>query len=186
MIIHIEIKGLYAYFQRPDSCTDKSTYSVPPPCAIRGILESIYNRPNLRWYINRIYVLTPIRFVRQDRLLVLRSVRYVADAHLRLIEHSAANERPELYQHIVEKRIENNEYFHTPYLGLQKYPASIQIWNGAEIPTIHDTRDFGLMLYDFDFSDPQKTAPRVFHAIMRCGIIETTNVDTFVIGKKND
>jgi CRISPR-associated protein Cas5d len=38
------------------------SYDVMTPSAARGILEAIYWKPNIRWVIDRIYVLNPIRF----------------------------------------------------------------------------------------------------------------------------
>lgn len=38
------------------------SYDVMTPSAARGLIEAVYWHPGLRWHIDRIYVLNPIRF----------------------------------------------------------------------------------------------------------------------------
>lgn len=61
MSVKVEIWGDYALFSRPELKTERVTYDVITPSAARGILEAIYWHPGLRWIIDRIYVLSPIR-----------------------------------------------------------------------------------------------------------------------------
>lgn len=61
MSVKVEIRGDYALFSRPELKTERVTYDVITPSAARGILEAIYWHPGLRWIIDRIYVLSPIR-----------------------------------------------------------------------------------------------------------------------------
>lgn len=42
--------------------TERVSYDVITPSAARGIIESVYYHPGLKWVIDRIYVLSPIRF----------------------------------------------------------------------------------------------------------------------------
>jgi CRISPR-associated protein Cas5d len=42
--------------------TERVSYDVMTPSAARGLLESIYWHPGLKWVIDRIYVRSPIRF----------------------------------------------------------------------------------------------------------------------------
>lgn len=61
MPVKVEIWGDYALFSRPELKTERVTYDVITPSAARGILESLFWHPGLRWIIDRIYVLSPIR-----------------------------------------------------------------------------------------------------------------------------
>lgn len=61
MSVKVEVWGDYACFSRPELKTERVTYDVITPSAARGILEAIYWHPGLRWNIDRIYVLSPIR-----------------------------------------------------------------------------------------------------------------------------
>ena len=62
MAIQVEVWGEYACFTRPEMKTERVSYDVMTPSAARGLLESIYWHPGLRWVIDRIYVCSPIRF----------------------------------------------------------------------------------------------------------------------------
>lgn len=63
MSVRMEVWGDYASFNRPEMKTERITYDIPTPSAARGILEAVYWHPGLRWVIDRIYVLNPIRTV---------------------------------------------------------------------------------------------------------------------------
>ena len=62
MSIQIEVWGNYACFSRPEMKTERVSYDVMTPSAARGLIESIYGHPGLRYCIDRIHVLAPIRF----------------------------------------------------------------------------------------------------------------------------
>ena len=62
MSIQIEVWGDYACFSRPEMKTERVSYDVMTPSAARGLIESIYWHPGLRYCIDRIHVLAPIRF----------------------------------------------------------------------------------------------------------------------------
>lgn len=60
--IKLHISGEYACFTRPEMKVERVSYDVITPSAARGILEAIYWKPQIRWVIDRIHVLKPIRF----------------------------------------------------------------------------------------------------------------------------
>ncbi|WP_101908720.1 type I-C CRISPR-associated protein Cas5c [Marasmitruncus massiliensis] len=61
--IKILIEGDYALFSRPEMKVERVSYDVPTPSALAGLLSSIYWHPGVRYLIDRIHVLEPIRFV---------------------------------------------------------------------------------------------------------------------------
>lgn len=67
MSVKMEVWGEYACFSRPELKVERVSYDVPTPSAARGMLESVYYHPGLKWRIDRIYVLNPIRFVNLRR-----------------------------------------------------------------------------------------------------------------------
>ncbi len=67
MSIRFEVWGDYACFTRPEMKTERVSYDIMTPSAARGLLESIYWHPGLRWTIDRIYVCAPIRFMNLRR-----------------------------------------------------------------------------------------------------------------------
>lgn len=60
--IKLYIEGDYALFTRPEMKAERVSYDVITPSAARGILEAIYWKPQIRWVIDKIHVLKPIRF----------------------------------------------------------------------------------------------------------------------------
>lgn len=61
MAVKVEVWGEYACFSRVELKVERVSYDVMTPSAARGILEAIYWHPGMRWHIDRIYVLSPIR-----------------------------------------------------------------------------------------------------------------------------
>jgi CRISPR-associated protein Cas5d len=51
-----------ACFTRPEMKVERVSYDVITPSAARGILDAIHWKPAIRWHIDRIHVLKPIRF----------------------------------------------------------------------------------------------------------------------------
>lgn len=62
MPVKMEVWGAYGCFSRPEMKVERVSYDVMPPSAARGILEAVFWHPGLRWRVDRIYVLSPIRF----------------------------------------------------------------------------------------------------------------------------
>lgn len=62
MSICIEVWGPYACFSRPEMKTERVSYDVITPSAARGLIEAIYWHPGMKYHIDKIHVLNPIRF----------------------------------------------------------------------------------------------------------------------------
>ncbi|MDY0162542.1 type I-C CRISPR-associated protein Cas5c [Desulfobotulus sp.] len=58
----IRVQGDYGCFTRPEMKAERVSYDAITPSAARGILEAVYWKPSIRWEIDRIHVLNPIRF----------------------------------------------------------------------------------------------------------------------------
>ena len=213
-MIQLEVWGDYALFSRPELKVERVSYDVPTPSAARGIVEAVYYHPGLRWVIDRIHVLNPIRFVSirrnevtdkisgrnvrqaaqgggqplylvasqkivQRSSLLLQDVHYVIEAHFEMTDKAAPSDNPGKFQDIVTRRMERGQCFHTPYFGCREFPVSFRRWPGGPIPTIDETRDLGLMLYDFDYSDPAAITPTYFRARLEHGVLNTQNCEVF-------
>jgi CRISPR-associated protein Cas5d len=60
--VRLKVWGDRACFTRPEMKVERVSYDVITPSAARGILEAIHWKPAIRWHIDRILVLKPIRF----------------------------------------------------------------------------------------------------------------------------
>jgi len=61
---------------------ERVSYDVITPSAARGILEAVYWKPEIRWHIERLHVLKPIRFtsLRRNEVASKIPARNVAEA----------------------------------------------------------------------------------------------------------
>lgn len=60
--IRLKVWGKYGCFTRPEMKVERVSYDVMTPSAARGILEAIHWKPAIRWIVEAIHVLEPIRF----------------------------------------------------------------------------------------------------------------------------
>lgn len=60
--IRLKVWGDYACFTRPEMKVERVSYDVMTPSSARGLLEAIHWKPAIRWVIDAIHVLEPIRF----------------------------------------------------------------------------------------------------------------------------
>ena len=215
MSIRMEVWGEYALFTRPEMKVERVSYDVPTPSAARGMLESIYYHPGLKWHIDRIFVLKPIRFtnlrrnevkskllassarsamtgtgtgplyiassedIQQRAAMMLRDVHYVIEAHFDMTGQAAPGDNPGKFQDIIKRRLKKGACFSQPYLGTRECTAHFRLWEGGEIPAIHETRDLGFMLYDMDYSDPSNIVPMFFRVQMTEGVIDLRDCEVF-------
>lgn len=211
MSVQMEVWGDYACFSRIELKIERVSYDVPTPSAARGIIESIYYHPGLKWHIDKIYVMNPIRFtsirrnevkskisankimkeangkgasyidrkkdIEQRATMMLRNVHYVIEAHFEMTDQANESDNPGKFQDIIKRRLRRGQAYSQPYLGTRECTAHFGLWEGGEIPTILETRDLGLMLYDMDFSDPNDIQPMFFRAKLENGVIDLTNCE---------
>ena len=60
-LLRVRVWGDYACFTRPEMKAERVSYPVMTPSAARGILESIFWKPEFAWRVRSISVLKPIR-----------------------------------------------------------------------------------------------------------------------------
>lgn len=60
--VSLEIWGDYALFTRPEMKVERVSYDVITPSSARGIIEAIYFKPAIKWYIDKIHVYNPVEF----------------------------------------------------------------------------------------------------------------------------
>ncbi len=145
---------------------------------------------------------------RQQRAsLLLRDVAYRLYADLEFIPQSARmkrdkfvpvpsedtwekevlrkDENPGKYYAIFERRARKGQCFNQPYLGCREFSCEFRYIEdiSGEPEPISETKDFGFMLYDLDFRNPQNPAPAFFRAKMNSGIIEVPDWESEEVKK---
>lgn len=211
MSVKMEVWGDFACFSRIELKIERVSYDVPTPSAARGIIESVYYHPGLKWHIDKIHVMNPIRFtsirrnevknkisaskimkeangkgasyidrkkdIEQRATMMLRNVHYVIEAHFEMTDQANESDNPGKFQDIITRRLRKGQGRYQPYLGTRECTAHFGLWEGGEIPTISETRDLGLMLYDMNFSDPNDIQPMFFRAKLENGVLDLTNCE---------
>jgi len=68
--VQLKVWGDYACFTRPEMKVERVSYDVITPSAARGILEAVYWKPAIRWIVEKIRILNPVRFdnIRRNEL----------------------------------------------------------------------------------------------------------------------
>src|ERR1700674_1258984 len=82
--LRVKVWGDLACFSRPEMKVERVSYEVMTPSAARGVLESIFWKPEFSWQIREIRVLKPIRYFSILRNEVNNRANYAsAQRHLR-------------------------------------------------------------------------------------------------------
>jgi len=198
--IKLRVWGDYALFTRPEMKVERVSYDVMTPSAARGILEAIYWKPAIRWVIDRIHVLRPVRFenIRRNELANRVSVnnrdmeggrpvcRYIEDDRqqrasmlLRDVEYVIEahfeltgddDAEPGKHLAIFERRVKKGQCFHRPYFGCREFPVNFEWCDDIPASPLAGIRELGYMLHDIDFADDM--TPRFFRAVMEDGIVD--------------
>ena len=215
LAIKLEVWGEYGLFSRPELKVERVSYDLITPSAARGIMESIFWHPGLRYVIDRIYLLSKIQYAnirrnevkskilsskvktamldgRIDNLyintkedivqraaLVLKNPHYVIESHFEMTDKANASDNPGKFQDIIKRRINKGQCFHTPYFGCREFPVKFRLYDFNDVPTVYETeeKDLGLMLYDFDYSNPEDITPMFFRAKLEKGVLDLRNCE---------
>src|SRR5690606_25895594 len=59
----LEVAGDYACFTRPEMKVERVSYDVITPSSARSIFEAILWKPAIRWHVQRIEILSPIKWI---------------------------------------------------------------------------------------------------------------------------
>ena len=210
MAIRLEVWGEYGLFSRPELKVERVSYNVITPSAARGIMESIFWHPGLRYVIDKIYVLSNIQYANirrnevkskilsskvktamqsgriddlyintkedivQRAALVLKNPHYVIESHFDMTDKANASDNPGKFQDIIKRRISKGQCFHTPYFGCREFPVKYRLYDFDDVPTVYDeeVKDLGLMLYDFDYRNPNEITPMFFRAKLEKGVLD--------------
>ena len=210
MAIRLEVWGEYGLFSRLELKVERVSYDVITPSAARGIMESIFWHPGLRYVIDKIYVLSNIQYANirrnevkskilsskvktamqsgriddlyintkedivQRAALVLKNPHYVIESHFDMTDKANASDNPGKFQDIIKRRISKGQCFHTPYFGCREFPVKYRLYDFDVVPTVYDeeVKDLGLMLYDFDYRNPNEITPMFFRAKLEKGVLD--------------
>jgi CRISPR-associated protein Cas5d len=113
---------------------------------------------------------------RQQRATIaLVKVSYVIEARFELTREAKPDDAPAKHLEMFKRRAARGQCFHRPCLGCREFAADFELIEGAvpvsSLPEDQKDRDLGWMLYDIDFSEPDKR-PMFFRARLENGVLD--------------
>ena len=132
----------------------------------------------------------------QKNTLMLRDVRYRIYAIMQYIPVSnrtgalrhepGTDEGPKKYHEQFERRAKDGRCFNQPYLGTRECVANFELLpenskDGQDL--LQESKDFGYMLYDMDFTDPGNIKAMFYRAEMNNGVIIVPSIDSEEVKK---
>lgn len=172
--VEFVVYGKYALFSDPITRVggEKFSYQVPTYQALKGILESIYWKPTLIWYIDEVRIMNkiqtqskgvrPIKYASSGNDLsyytYLKDVCYQVRAHFEwnMNRPELVNDRNENKHHNIAKRMIERGGRRDIFLGTrecQGYVKPCVFGEGIGFYDNYGEIDFGLMVHGFDYPD---------------------------------
>lgn len=198
--ISFRVWGRYALFTDPVTKTggEKCSYHVPTYEAIKGVLKSIYWKPTIIWYVDKVRVMKSLRTQtkgtkpivwsptagKPDHSLAiytfLHEVEYQVNAHFEWNEYrpELAGDRIDGKHFNIAKRMLDKGGRQDIFLGVRDCQAYVEPCRFGDGEGAYDDIDelgFGLMFHGFDYPDEtgkDEFVSRFWHANMRNGILD--------------
>ncbi|GAA5513937.1 CRISPR pre-crRNA endoribonuclease Cas5d [Deinococcus carri] len=163
-MLELKVWSDYACFTRPENKAERVSYDVMTPSAARGVLESIFWKPEFQWQVREIVVLKEVKrySILRNEVNTLASERAArgwaasgggffaeedrAQRHALVLKDVAYLIRAEMvlqphakdplqkYREMFLRRAEKGQAFHQPYLGNREFGAFFSPPDGTEQP----------------------------------------------------
>lgn len=197
-IVEFQVSGDYALFSDPIMRVggEKCSYQIPTYEALKGILASIYWKPTITWYIDKVRIINPI----QTEVKGIRPIKYyggndlsyytyLKDCVYQVQAHFEWNEnRPELTgdrnenkHHEIAKRMIRKGGRRDIFLGTRECQGYVEPCIFGQGPGAYDAvaeLGFGLQYHGLTYADEAyspETAGRMtanfWYPVMKQGII---------------
>lgn len=196
--VQFKVYGKYALFSDPITRPggEKYSYQTPTYQALKGIVESVYWKPTLIWYIDKIRVMkriqTESKGIRPIKMnggndlayyTFLKDVEYQVSAHFEWNEQrpELKADRNENKHHNIARRWIERGGRRDVFLGTRECQAYVEPCVFGEGESDYDDYgelDFGLMFHGFDYPDESgknELGVRLCHQRMEDGVIEFTD-----------
>ena len=199
--VSMKIVGDLACFTRPEFKSERVSYPIITPSAARGCLEAVMWKPSMRWQVEQIAVLKPIKYVgfkrnevtdkmslgselfaddkrAQRNTVALRDVSYVISAKVILTRRASNEENETKFIEMFERRLSRGQTFAQPYLGCREFVGYVSKAE-TNYSAISESRDLGFVLYDIERDGSGRAIrPIFFQARMDNGVINVPDLST--------
>lgn len=199
---NFKVYGDYALFTDPIMKIggEKFTYPVPTYQALKGIAESIYWKPTIQIFIDKVRVMNPIVTEAKDirvpkynnmkktdlsRYTYLKDVEYQVQAHFEFNLHrpDLAGDRNAKKHYAIMKRCIERGGRRDIFLGTRECQGYVEPCKFGEGESFYDDSDdrlFGTMVHGIDYPDEtgkDELGVRLWNVVMKHGIIEFPRPD---------
>ncbi|MEI7024997.1 type I-C CRISPR-associated protein Cas5c [Paenibacillus sp. y28] len=205
--IEFEVYGKYALFTDPLTKIggEKFSYQIPSFQALKGIVESIYWKPTLIWYVDEVRIMNviqteskgirPIEYSGGNTLAYytyLKDVRYQVRAHFEFNPHreDLIYDRNEHKHHNISKRAVQAGGRRDIFLGARECQGYVEPCVFGEGEGFYDDIqeiDFGTMVHGISYPDETGTNERVtrlWRARMERGVIRFIRPEECTLTRK--
>ncbi|WP_144938952.1 type I-C CRISPR-associated protein Cas5c [Paenibacillus sp. 32O-W] len=193
--IEFEVYGKYALFTDPLTKIggEKMTYQVPTYQSLKGIVESIYWKPTIIWFVDEVRVMNPIQTESKGIRPIeysggntlayytyLRDVRYQVRAHFEFNLHREDLEydRNEHKHHNIAKRAVAAGGRRDIFLGARECQGYVEPCVYGEGEGFYDNYkgeiNFGVMVHGLNYPDETGNhvlETRLWQPVMKQGVI---------------
>lgn len=183
---------------------EKCSYHMPTYEAIKGVLKSIYWKPTLIWYVDKVRVIKtlqtqtkgtkPLVWNGGNTLAIytfLHDVEYQVEAHFEWNLHRSEliNDRVDGKHFSIAQRMLEKGGRQDIFLGTRDCQAYVEpCLFGEGVGVYDDVKElnFGLMFHGFDYPDETGSTElqsRFWHAVLKNGVLEYPRPDQCGIRK---
>jgi len=187
-----------ACYTRPEYKVERVSYEVMTPSAAQGLVSAILWKPAIRWHLDQVRVLAPIKFAQiyrnetkmephnikpsghladadrtQRNTLYLKDVDYILEMHFEMTPQAGPDDTVAKFTAMFERRLWNGQQFQQPFLGCREFTAVVE--PAPEVlPAPHESlagpKPLGRIFYGYDYRHEPPT-PRFFEAMMVDGVV---------------
>ncbi|MGP6139361.1 type I-C CRISPR-associated protein Cas5c [Jeotgalibaca sp. A127] len=192
--VEFVLYGPYALFTDPLTKMggEKLSYQIPTYQSLKGIIESVYWKPTIIYYIDEVRIMNPIRMESKGirpinygggntlaNYTYLREVKYEVKAHFEFNPHrpDLAADRNEHKHHNILKRSLEMGGRRDIFLGTRECQAYVEPVTFGEAPGHYDDYDethFGTMVHGLNYPDEtgkNMLEVRLWNPVMKNGIV---------------
>lgn len=173
----VQARGPYAAFTRPEFTSERLSYPIMTPSAAIGLLSATFWKPQIRWIVEQIDVLSEVNWtslrrnesgaaitpshrsagyldvdtaVQQRMTTMLRDVHYRIHAHV-WVHPDADEQDPAKWRDQFRRRVDRGQSFRTPFLGMRELHADVTPADHS-MP-IEWTEDLGIMTHSITYDE---------------------------------
>lgn len=181
----IYAKGPLAIFTRPEFKSERFSYPCITPSAARGLIEAVLWKPAILWHVEKIHILSPIKWTSfrrnevgskasvknaivknggaapdRDRVMrntvALQDVEYAIEVHFTMTSRAGGDDNITKFHEMFTRRMSKGQHFHQPYFGCRECIAALELLKKRPTP-ITKSKDLGIMLWDIDYQNSKKS-----------------------------